>query len=234
MRFASARFLPASCWRSRHSLKGGTAPPQIDRPHQTSRARIRPLVTPLVCLLTLQPGPHDLAVALSVHARTTTTPEGMHDAHDGTLDPGPTHTHRAGTRPCAWPALPHLHPSGATAPHSTAAPFGTSGSAAPLCTAAPLYTSLHRAPLCAALSCTSPCTAPHRCTSLHLSVCALQLPVLGVAPTVQSAGSTHSPSRQVASFVMECLPERPFSVLLRRQGAAAQQGGGQACQRDRT
>ena len=143
---------------------------------------------------------------------------------------------RCAARRCylAWPALLHLQPSGATAPHCTAAPFGTPA-AQHLSAQRHLYTSLHRAALCAALSCTSLCTAPHRCTSLHLSVCSLQLPVLGVAPTVQSAGSAHSPNRQVASFVMECLPERHFSVPLRRQGAAAaQQGGGQACQLDRT
>ena len=97
------------------------------------------------------------------------------------------------------------------------------------------HTSLHRAPLCTAplLHLYVHLSAPR--TSLHLSVCSLQLPELGVEPTVQSAGSTHSPSRQVTSFGMQCLPERPFSVPLRRQGAAAaQQGGGQACQLDRT
>ena len=151
----------------------------------------------------------------------------------------PTHIHRGGTLSHAHsPVLGQSFRMSIQAAPQRFTHRGTirhPGSVEPLCTAAPLYTSLHRAPLCAALSCTSLCTAPHRCTSLHLAVCALQLPVLGVAPTVQSAGSTHSPNRQVASFVMECLPERPFSVPLRRQGAAAaQQGGGQACQLDRT
>ena len=138
----------------------------------------------------------------------------------GAVDPGPTHIHRAGTRPRARPAIPHLHPSCATAPHCTTAPFGTS--------AAHLSTSLCTAHLSARHS-PAPSHAPlrtatSRCTSLY-----------ALCSSVQSAGSTLSPNRQVTSFGMECLPERVFSVPLRRQGAAAaQQGGGQACQLDRT
>ena len=95
---------------------------------------------------------------------------------------------------------------------------------APLCAAAPLYTSLHRAPLW-------PLDAPLRITSLHLSLCALQLPVLGLEPTVLDR-RTHR--KLQAPSLSACLSD-PFSVRLRRQGAAAaQQGGGRACQLERT
>ena len=125
----------------------------------------------------------------------------------GAVDPGPTHTHRAGTRPRARPAIPHLHPSCATAPHCTTAPFGTS--AAHLSAQRHPSTSLCTAHLSARHS-AAPSHAPlrtaaSRCTSPY-----------ALCSSVQSAGSTLSPNRQVTSFGMECLPERSFSLPLRR------------------
>ena len=117
------------------------------------------------------------------------------------------------------------------APHCTPAPFGTPAAAAPLCTAAPLDTLLCTAHLSTRhlsarhLSCTSRCTSPHRCAALHISACALQLAVPGVAPAVQSAGSTHSPNRQVTSFVIECLPERPLLCSAAQAGCGCSTAG---------
>ena len=205
------------------------APISDDPAHSTSRAAS--------VIRTGQPGPRHLTLAstLGVHTRTTPPPKGMRDARMGpwTQDPrtsvllahGPAPGPRFRTSTRAAPqrltAPPH-HSAPRAAQHQSALRHRS----ALLCTAH--LSARHR-------SCTAMCTSLHRCTSLHLSACSLQLPALGVEPTVQSAGSTHSPNRQVTSFGMECLPERPFSVPLRRQGAAAaQQGGGQACQLDRT
>ena len=116
--------------------------------------------------------PHDLAVALSVHARTTTTPEGMHDARYGTVDPEPTHIHRAGTRPCAWPALPPELRHSASPHHGTVRHLG---SAAPLCTAAPLHFSAPRSSLRGTLLHLS----LHRSAPLHLTA---PLRMLSAAP----------------------------------------------------
>ena len=91
-------------------------------------------------------------------------------------DRGPwTHAH-----PPCWHATPCPARDSASPPelrhsaslhHRTIRHLGS----APLCTAVPLYTSLHRAPLCATISRTVAFTSLHRCISLHLSVCSLQL-----------------------------------------------------------
>ena len=66
-----------------------------------------------------QPGPRHictLTVALSTCPHTFRLLP--HAVHDRILDPKRTHSHRAGTRPCAWPALPHRHPSCPAAPQT--------------------------------------------------------------------------------------------------------------------
>ena len=174
-------------------------------------ARTSPLVTPASAYShwAAWPSAPDLnRVALGVHTCTTPLP----DRH-ARWEPGPTHIHRAGTRPCAWPALPHLHPSCAAAPHSTAGTIRHPGSSQHLSAQRHRSTLLCTAHLSGHLM--------HlRIISLHLSGCALQLPVLGVAP---NCGSTHSP--KVTSFVIECLPERPLLCSAAQAGCGCSTTG---------
>ena len=84
--------------------RGGTAPSSPRRPISDVPAGISPYSPGQpghrhICTLTV-------ALNVSPHARLS-----HHGVHDRTLDSKRTHSHRARTRRCAWPAPPHRHPS---------------------------------------------------------------------------------------------------------------------------
>ena len=114
--------------------------------------------------------------------------------------------------PMLGPRFRISHPSCAAAPHSNAGTIHP-GSSQHLSAQRPRSTLLCTAHLSGLLM--------HlRISPLHLSGCALQLPVLGVAP---NCGSTHSP--KVTRFVMECLPERPLPCSAAQAGCGCSTAG---------
>ena len=157
-----------------------------------------------------------------------------HGVQDRTLDPKLIHSHRAGTRPCAWS---HASASPPELPRS-ASNWHLPHHSAPRAVQHLSSTARRRS----TLDCTASLRGSSRaCLSMHLpaplhsthgtSQYALRGSLwLGVAPTVHTrAGSAHAPNRQVTGFGKGrvCL-SAPYSVPLRRPGCgcSAARGGG--------
>ena len=202
--------------------------PQVARPAAPSRT-IQPAP---VLTRTGHPGPRHICI-LTVALSMSHTHNSSHHS---------THSHRARTRPCAWPRASASPPE---LPRS-ASNWRLSHHSAPRAVQHLSSTARRRSTL--------DCTASLRGSSRARLSLQLSAPLhsahgtaqyalrgslwLGVAPTVHArAGSAHAPNRQVTGFGKGrvCL-SAPYSAPLRRPGwgCSAAGGGGQARQLDRT